>query len=157
MKSKRMLFVLFTCVFALYGCVSTGAFGSDTANYEVNVSKDTTDRVQMFTKLNSGDMRSTALIAYGQPSVDTQLFTNVRNSSGILITKGDVEALSKQLMNQAKEEKAQRDEEIRRKKEQELWLSSCEWSWRYGDGRCSGFKSRGHAARWNLAFWNSLW
>lgn len=119
MKSKRILFVLFTCVFALYGCVSTGAFQSGTANYDVNVSYDTTDRVQMYTNLYAEDMPKTALLAYGMPGVDTQMFTSVRDLRGTIVTKNHLDVLSKQMLENVKEEKAKKDAEAKRKAEQE--------------------------------------
>lgn len=119
MKSKRILFVLFTCVFALYGCVSATSIADGTANNDVYVSEDTINKPNMFTQLEASNMQKMALQAYAVNTVDTRMFTSLRNVDGTLAFGNDMNRISSALYTSAKEEKARKDEEARKKAEQE--------------------------------------
>ena len=114
MKSKRILFVLFTCVFALYGCVSANALGTSTVNNDVTVSIDTTNKLEVFQQAGVSQMQMLALKAYSNNNIDTRMYTSVRDAKGILVTKQDFERLSQDIYAQAKEKTAAEVAEMQR-------------------------------------------
>ncbi|MEG0735791.1 MAG: 3D domain-containing protein [Longicatena sp.] len=121
MKAKRILFVLFTCVFALYGCVSTEAkvFDTNIANNDFIVSNDTDYTPQPLARLVDNRNEVFALKAYAKNNQDTQLYTSVRDSKGLIVTKEDFNRISKQLLGDAREKKKAEDAEAARKAELE--------------------------------------
>lgn len=118
MKSKRILFVLFTCVFALFGCVSASALETRTENKNVMVSGDTMDKLEVFQQESMNQMQVLALKAYTSNNVDTKMYTNVRDAKGIVVTKKDFEQISQNIYQEAKQNTAIEIAEIERQKKQ---------------------------------------
>lgn len=116
MKSKRILFVLFTCVFALYGCVSANALGTRTMS-DLTVSMDTTNTLEVFQQEGVNQMQMLALKAYSDNAMDASMYTNVRDAKGIIVTKNDFDRISERIYAQAKETTAAEVAEMKRQQE----------------------------------------
>lgn len=117
MKLKRMLFVIFTCVFALYGCVSAkadNAFLSTTANNEISVSKNIEYSPELLMPFVNSDVQVDAFQAYARKTVETRLYTSVRDAKGIIVTKNDIDNITSKIVKDAREKKAKEDAEAAR-------------------------------------------
>lgn len=117
MKSKRIIFVLFTCVFALYGCVSSSAVATDAANYGISLRKNT--KPQMFSIQENSDMKVNTLKEYAKENKDVPILVGVRDVNGEMKLKNDVDRIGNTLLTSAKEEQARQAEEARKKVEEE--------------------------------------
>ncbi|MEG2801534.1 MAG: 3D domain-containing protein [Longicatena sp.] len=106
MKSKRMKFALFTCVFALYGCASVASV----ANHNQITSEVLTNNASYkkgFVNVSSQD--SVDAIAFQSNALypeDSGIFKKIRNAKGELLVKEDVLKVSSELNKKAKEEVA---------------------------------------------------
>lgn len=120
MESKRIKFALFTCVFALYGCVSTSSASREESIYTANIKENTSADVLHTVPLvaaESSDMEALAFRAAVEEQDHASMFLRVRDAKGVLQAKADVKKVSQQLGKKVQEERKRLAEE---KKKQEL-------------------------------------
>lgn len=118
MESKRIKFALFTCVFALYGCVSTSSSMRDerinTANIKENTSTDVLHTASLISA-EPNDIEAAALRAVALDKDPSSLFLRIRNEKGVLHAKSDVMRISQQMSDKVKEEREKKERERKEK------------------------------------------
>lgn len=123
MDQKRIKFALFTCVFALYGCVSTSGVNPAIQKNAENKNKQTSvmtataalNKISLLDMSNARNMQALAFEANVVHTEDANIFRKMRDTRGVLLPKGQLNQITKNLMEQAIQQKAER---IAREKEE---------------------------------------
>lgn len=121
MESKRIKFALFICVFALYGCMSTSSAGIGEDMSMVNLKKNTSMNVLNTNPMTIKDesIEVMAFQAYHSEKDDQLYFTSLRDETGTLFAKSDIEQYSQQMNQKIKEEHKKQEAMEKQRKEKE--------------------------------------
>ena len=147
MKSRRiLLFALFTCVFALYGCVSSVSESASQRSLTVNIDKMTLKNVSdnsMLLPIRKDSVQKEDIMRVINGTYNDQ--PRVRNLGGQLSTKIAMEQVAKDYKKQVREKQKKLEEEKKKaealkkqKEEEEAYGVDC-----YG---CSFSNGRGSTA-----------
>lgn len=119
MESKRIKFALFICVFALYGCMSTSSAGVGETMSKVTFHKNVSSH-ELLTNPMINDINDSievlAFQAYYSKQDNNQFFTSLRDESGTLFVKSNIERYSQQMNQRVK--KARKEREARKAQEE---------------------------------------